>query len=100
MALVSVAAWSAVGGYWGGRLGWEDYDFWCRLAEFGLTGQQCPGAPLAEYRVHRDSMLQSITEAPQNKRTVMADLQRAHPWLSPIYQPPNAGARPPPGDPP
>ena len=82
MALVSVAAWACVGGYWDGRHGWEDYEFWCRMAEYGLNGQQVPGAPLADYRVHRGSMLQSVTEARHIKPLVMAEMARRHPWLS------------------
>ncbi len=85
MALVSVAAWSAAGGYWDGRLGWEDYEFWCRLAELGLTGLQAGDEELADYRVHRGSMLQSVTEARQNKPLVMAQMHQLHPWLSIIY---------------
>ncbi len=82
MTLVSVAAWAAVGGYSDTRLGWEDYDFWCRIAERGLSGRQMPGAPLAEYRVHSDSMLLSVTEHKSNKPTVLADMKQRHPWLS------------------
>ena len=82
MALVSVAAWSGVGGYSDTRLGWEDYEFWCRIAERGLFGVQVPGAPLAEYRVHRDSLLQAVTENKQNKPRVMADITARHPWLA------------------
>ncbi len=40
MTLVSVAAWAELGGFGDSRLGWEDYEFWCRMAEHGLTGQQ------------------------------------------------------------
>ncbi|MBN9508876.1 MAG: glycosyltransferase [Alphaproteobacteria bacterium] len=82
MSLVSVAAWSEVGGFADARLGWEDYEFWCRMAECGMLGQQVPGAPLAEYRVHRDSMLWSVTETDANKPRVVAEILRRHPWLS------------------
>ncbi len=82
MALVSVAAWAAVGGYRDARLGWEDYDFWCCMAEHGLMGHKVEGEALAEYRVHRTSMLRTITEDPQNKLRVLARMQRRHPWLS------------------
>ncbi len=82
MALVSVAAWARVGGYSATRLGWEDYDFWCRMAEAGLNGLQVPGEPLAEYRVHAGSMLLAITEAADTKPQVIADMTRAHPWLA------------------
>jgi glycosyltransferase involved in cell wall biosynthesis len=82
MALVNVAAWAGVGGYSDTRLGWEDYEFWCRMAEAGLSGLQVPGEPLAEYRVHRTSMLQSITESAGTKPQVIANMTRRHPWLS------------------
>ncbi len=82
MALVATAAWAAVGGYGETRLGWEDYEFWCRMAERGLFGQQAAGAPLAEYRVHRDSLLLAVTEAKDNKPRVTAEIARLHPWLA------------------
>ncbi len=80
-ALVARAAWSCVGGYGEGRLGWEDYEFWCRLAESGLFGEQLAGEPLADYRVHADSLLLATTESPANKPAVMAEITRRHPWL-------------------
>jgi len=82
MALVSVAAWAGVGGYSDTRLGWEDYEFWCRMAEFGLEGLQAQGDPLAEYRVHRGSMLRAITESAAAKPRIIAEMTRRHPWLS------------------
>lgn len=94
MALVSVAAWASVGGYWDGRHGWEDYEFWCRLAEQGLHGEQVAGPPLADYRVHRASMLRSVTEASHVKPVLMAEMKRRHPWLSLVYAKPDAGGPP------
>jgi O-antigen biosynthesis protein len=82
MALVSIGAWAGVGGYSDTRLGWEDYEFWCRMAERGLNGQHVSGEPLAEYRVHRGSMLNAITEAAEFKPRVLEDMQRRHPWLA------------------
>jgi hypothetical protein len=52
------------------------------MAERGMPGRQLAGEPLAEYRVHRDSMLLSITETRANKPAVMAEITRLHPWLS------------------
>jgi glycosyltransferase involved in cell wall biosynthesis len=97
MALVSVAAWAGVGGYSNTRLGWEDYDFWCRMAEAGLAGIQVPGEPLAEYRVHGGSMLRAITESADAKPRVVEEMTRRHPWLSLVDAkrqpaPDNAGA--------
>ncbi len=82
MALVRVAAWAGAGGYCATRLGWEDYDFWCRLAERGMHGSRVAGEPLAEYRVHAASMLRSVTETPKAKPRVLAEMARRHPWLS------------------
>ena len=80
MALIAKWAWAAAGGYDHVRFGWEDYDFWCRLAELGLWGEQVPEI-LAEYRVHRASMLASSTDKHGNKRQLIADMHRRHPWL-------------------
>ena len=53
LALVSKEAWAAVGGYGVFRvMGWEDFDFWCRLVENGFWGCRVGDSPLAEYRVH------------------------------------------------
>lgn len=78
LALVSRAAWAAAGGYHAvsGGAGWEDYDLWCRLAELGLSGQQVAGEPLADYRVHGQSMSNSISPG-----VVRGSMARAHPWL-------------------
>jgi glycosyltransferase involved in cell wall biosynthesis len=80
-ALIARAAWAAAGGYGDSRLGWEDYEFWCRLAEQGLYGAQLAGEPLAEYRVHGDSLLLATTETQAHKPAVMAEMTRRHPWL-------------------
>jgi GT2 family glycosyltransferase/SAM-dependent methyltransferase len=80
MALVRRSAWAAVGGYDHIRFGWEDYDFWCKLVEQGMFGEQVPEV-LAEYRVHRGSMLRSQTDLENNKRLLIADIQKRHPWL-------------------
>ena len=82
MALIRLAAWAGAGGYSATRLGWEDYEFWCRLAERGMHGVQVAGEPLAEYRVHGGSMLRAITETAAVKPQVLAEMARQHPWLS------------------
>jgi glycosyltransferase involved in cell wall biosynthesis len=82
MALVSRAAWSAAGGYDHIRHGWEDFDFWCRLAELGLFGAQVPGAPLAEYRAHGNSMLGTTMAAQSNIEHMVGALHERHPWLT------------------
>ncbi len=98
MALVSVAAWAGAGGYSAMRQGWEDYEFWCRMAERGMHGVHVPGEPLAEYRVHTTSMLRTITENPAIKPQVVAQMQQRHPWLRLVDAAPTlplAGDRPP-----
>jgi len=85
MALVSRAAWSAVGGYDHIKGGWEDFDFWCRLAERGLRGQRAPGPPLAEYRVHETSMIRAAASRADTIRRMMDELEARHPWLTLIW---------------
>lgn len=80
MALISKAAWAAVGGYDHVRFGWEDYDFWCRFVEHGFWGRHVPQV-LAEYRVHGRSMLRTVTEIDANKRRLVADIEDRHKWL-------------------
>ena len=81
MALVSKEAWAIVGGYDHVRHGWEDYDFWCCLAEHGLGGEWQPEV-LASYRVHATSMMVRQTLVPGNLTRLMADFKRRHPWVS------------------
>lgn len=82
MALVARAAWAAAGGYDHVRSGWEDFDLWCNLAERGLRGVRVPGDPLAEYRVHATSMIQTAKVDPERMRGMVAHLSRRHPWLT------------------
>ncbi len=82
MALVSKEAWATVGGYHHIQVaGWEDYDFWCRLAEHGLAGVWHSDV-LALYRVHGTSMLQTHTMVPVNHRRLVEDFITRHPWVS------------------
>ncbi len=82
MALVARWAWSAAGGYYDnpGAIGWEDFDFWCRLAELGQFGVWHP-EPLCLYRAHGGSMTNRRTEQEANKRALVPLLERRHPWL-------------------
>lgn len=80
MALIRKTAWAAAGGYDHIRLGWEDFDFWCRLAERGWYGLSVPEI-LADYRVHAKSMLRTVTQNEENQAILSAELNRRHPWL-------------------
>ncbi|SDJ28672.1 class I SAM-dependent methyltransferase [Variovorax sp. OV700] len=81
MALVSKEAWAIVGGYNHVRHGWEDYDFWCRLAEQGQRGFREPQT-LADYRVHAGSMIKAETTVPENYRRLIENFKAQHPWVS------------------
>ena len=79
MAMVTKWAWLRVGGYIP-RHGWEDYDFWCRCVEQGIGGIRVPQV-LADYRVHRGSMLYRDTDSKFTKASLIAEMERCHPWL-------------------
>jgi glycosyltransferase involved in cell wall biosynthesis len=81
MAMVSKEAWSLVGGYATHRMGWQDYDFWCRLVSQGLHGVHV-NQTLADYRVHQESMLSTGTNNSDNKAALVAEMERQFPWLS------------------
>ncbi len=81
MAMVAKAAWHQVGGYRNIQHGWEDYEFWCRMAEAGLNAHNLQGEPLAYYRVHQQSMLQTTTDEAKNKKALIRNLEAMHPWL-------------------
>ena len=85
MALISKAAWVAVGGYNRGRGGWEDFIFLCRLVECGFWGERVPGDPLAEYRVHPTSMMHVSNSQPKVIRRMMDEASTAHPWLRLVW---------------
>ena len=78
MALVRRSAWEAVGGYTHIEGGWEDYDFWCKLAGAGYHGLQCPRI-LAVYRSHAASMSHCATN--RSWHALSRTLQQRHPWL-------------------
>lgn len=80
MALIRLSAWAYVGGYHHLKLGWEDYDFWCAFVEHGLFGYHV-NEILAKYRVHDKSMLSKVTNRPENKSEVRADIHNRHPWI-------------------
>jgi glycosyltransferase involved in cell wall biosynthesis len=77
MALIRKDAWAGVGGY-RSMNGWEDYDLWCSFAEMHLNGVHVPEI-LCRYRVHKRSMLNTITRA--NVNGVIDEMMKLHPWL-------------------
>ena len=80
MALIRKDCWIAVGGYDQFDLGWEDYDFWCKLVEKGLFGVRAPAAT-ARYRVHGRSMLRTVSDLPENNARIISQMSERHPWL-------------------
>lgn len=77
MALVARPAWQRVGGYTHLDGGWEDYDFWCKLAEQG--GQACyVPEMLGRYRVHQSSMLRTDSIKSYDRLYNLISLR--HPW--------------------
>ncbi|OGR57543.1 MAG: hypothetical protein A2X36_02775 [Elusimicrobia bacterium GWA2_69_24] len=61
MALLRKTSWELLGGYRAHDVqGWEDYDFWLRLAEIDGWGVRVPEV-LAAYRVHLRSMIHRET---------------------------------------
>lgn len=81
MAMVSKEAWAMIGGYHHVRHGWEDYDFWARMAELGLAGEWLPEV-LAEYRVHQTSMMKTQTIVDTNYRELHRDFASRHSWVA------------------
>ena len=81
MAMISKEAWSLVGGYATHRLGWQDYDFWCRIVRRGLVGVHVDEV-LADYRVHQNSMLRTATDKAKNKVMLIDRVESDHSWLS------------------
>ena len=77
MALVRKQAWADAGGYTHIDGGWEDYDFWCKLA--GRGAKACYGPELlCRYRVHGASMLH--TDSAGNYERLFNVLSLRHPW--------------------
>lgn len=82
MALISREAWIKVGGYDAGmRLGWEDYELWLRFCDAGLSGRQVPEI-LGRYRVHSQSMTQTVTSKRHALIGLARQLQARYPWTS------------------
>jgi GT2 family glycosyltransferase/glycosyltransferase involved in cell wall biosynthesis len=90
MALIRRSTWARCGGYVRVPYGWEDYDFWCSMAEEGLWSRSVPEA-VARYRVHGSSMLHTATDIPANRPRLVDFLHARHPWLT--IPPPRLPAR-------
>ena len=78
MALISVQAWQEVGGYDHIDGGWEDFDFWCKMIEKGITAVFVAEV-LCRYRVHKLSMLRTFTDVATSQLKI--DMVLRHPWL-------------------
>jgi glycosyltransferase involved in cell wall biosynthesis/GT2 family glycosyltransferase len=77
-SLIRRSDWEAAGGYDDSmRLGYEDWDFWLRLAERGRYGRHLPRA-LFEYRKHGRSLL---TVAREHHAELVAKIRANHPQL-------------------
>jgi len=79
-SLVRRTAWQRAGGYSADgllELGWEDMDFWLRLAEAGEHGVQVRRI-VGSYRVHGDSM-STVTNV--HAAALMAFMRERHPDL-------------------
>lgn len=78
MALIRKTEWQAVGGYSQLEgIGWEDYDFWLKLAS---RGSECVFVPqiLCRYRVDKKSMLR--TETKEDTMMLESNLSFKHFW--------------------
>lgn len=80
MVLLRRKIWEEVGGYDQDMPcpGWEDYDFWFKIARLGAYGLHVPQI-LARYRVHPASMLNTITNCGRNPESLIAHLRRTYP---------------------
>ncbi len=77
MALVKKSCWARAGGYSHIEGGWEDYDFWCKLAEVEAHVSYVPEL-LCRYRVHESSMLR--TESAKSYDRLYNLISLRHPW--------------------
>lgn len=84
MALIRKADLISVGGYSElsavGRLGWEDYELWCKFIDKDYYGVPVPEI-LARYRTHQTSMLNSISNQKGNIDQLHEEMMGLHPWL-------------------
>ena len=63
-----------------GKLGWEDYELWCKFIDHGFYGVPVPEI-LARYRTHSASMLNSVSNRKENISQLHREMMKLHPWL-------------------
>lgn len=63
-----------------GKLGWEDYELWCKFIDKGFYGVPVSEI-LARYRTHKTSMLNSISNQKDNIEKLHREMMHLHPWL-------------------
>ncbi|MGC1305931.1 MAG: glycosyltransferase family 2 protein [Phormidesmis sp.] len=84
MSLIRKQALTTVGGYSEleavGKLGWEDYELWCKFIDQNLYGVPVPEI-LARYRTHKTSMLNSVSNQLGNIDRLHQEMMQLHPWL-------------------
>ena len=80
MVLHRRSVWKEAGGYSLSmpRQGWEDYDFWFKIARLGGYGLHVPQI-LARYRVHGDSMLHTVTDKDEGIAVLRTHLRETYP---------------------
>ncbi len=76
--LLAVGGYSELGAI--GKLGWEDYELWCKFIDKGFYGVPVPEI-LARYRTHKTSMLNSISNQKDNIKELHYEMMALHPWL-------------------
>lgn len=84
MSLIRQSDLIAVGGYSEleavGKLGWEDYELWCKFIDHNLYGVPVSEI-LARYRTHQTSMLNSVSNQQENICKLRREMMTLHSWL-------------------
>ncbi|MGD1865612.1 MAG: glycosyltransferase family 2 protein [Phormidesmis sp.] len=77
-ALIAVDGYSELNAV--GKLGWEDYELWCKFIDRGFYAVSVPEI-LARYRTHKTSMLNSVSNQEDNIKQLHREMMSLHPWL-------------------
>ena len=84
MSLIRRDALIAVDGYSEltsvGKLGGEDYELWCKFIDLDYYGIPVPEI-LARYRIHKTSMLNSVSNQQDNLNKLCREMRQLHPWV-------------------